>query len=157
MNDLTKGVPKHLLEGQLHNGGDGSVVLVDMGDREMKTINIPNDNTLQIVITQDLIMEVRCDSNHIYWRKRGMREWEKEDLFPIHAAKSVSCEHRNYPRSEEEGEAEDSEAFARAEMQDSEIDVEVCDECGFRPAIGNVVYEDSGKRPLCRCNHKVVR
>jgi hypothetical protein len=35
----------------------------------------------------------------------------------------------------------------------SEIDVEVCDECGHLPAIGNVVYEDSGERPLCSlCN-----
>ena len=31
-----------------------------------------------------------------------------------------------------------------------------CDECGFPPpAKGNVVYEDSGRRPLCRsCNAK---
>lgn len=29
----------------------------------------------------------------------------------------------------------------------------VCDECGFRRAKGNVVYEDSGRRPPCKsCN-----
>ena len=31
--------------------------------------------------------------------------------------------------------------------------MECCDECGYLPAKGNVVYEDSGRRPLCRtCN-----
>lgn len=31
--------------------------------------------------------------------------------------------------------------------------VETCDECGHRPAVGNVVYADNGSRPLCpSCN-----
>ena len=34
---------------------------------------------------------------------------------------------------------------------------ESCDECGHLPAIGNVIYEDSGRRPLCpKCNPRGV-
>jgi hypothetical protein len=36
-------------------------------------------------------------------------------------------------------------------MNDEEV--VSCDECGHPPAVGNVVYEDSGRRPLCpKCN-----
>jgi len=125
------------------------------------------------VVTQILVSEVGadgpCNAEEAAQRAVGVIDKvEKErDIFKAECA-SISAEFGLPPtirpaegeirRLLDEARAKLAETEADEEAHESVSEIETCDECGHLPAIGNVVYKDSGERPLCSlCNTAVAK